>query len=118
VRAVVEADADLVELRLDSMARPTPPAHSRIEKPAIVTCRPLREGGMFDGAERSAADPERRAPLGRIHRRQWDADARTLMPGADAASSSRATSSTARRPTRRRCWIGFARREERWPSSR
>jgi len=51
-RAAAEADADLVELRLDSMERPD--AAAALEgrsKPAIVTCRPLREGGMFDGAE-------------------------------------------------------------------
>src|SRR5262245_47409195 len=51
-RAAAEADADLVELRLDSMERPE--AAAALEgrtKPAIVTCRPLREGGMFDGAE-------------------------------------------------------------------
>jgi 3-dehydroquinate dehydratase/shikimate dehydrogenase len=42
----------MVELRLDSMERPD--AAAALEgrtKPAIVTCRPLREGGMFDGAE-------------------------------------------------------------------
>ena len=51
-RAAAEADADLVELRLDSMERPD--AAAALEgrtKPAIVTCRPLREGGLFDGAE-------------------------------------------------------------------
>jgi 3-dehydroquinate dehydratase/shikimate dehydrogenase len=51
-RAAAEADADLVELRLDSMERPD--AAAALEgrtKPAIVTCRPLREGGMFDGPE-------------------------------------------------------------------
>jgi 3-dehydroquinate dehydratase/shikimate dehydrogenase len=51
-RAAAEADADLVELRLDSMDRPD--ATAALEgrrKPAIVTCRPLREGGMFDGPE-------------------------------------------------------------------
>src|SRR5262249_15662159 len=51
-RAFAEADADLVELRLDSMERPD--AAAALEgrtKPAIVTCRPLREGGMFEGPE-------------------------------------------------------------------
>ena len=51
-RTAAEADADLVELRLDSMERPD--AAAALEgrrKPAIVTCRPLREGGMFEGAE-------------------------------------------------------------------
>jgi 3-dehydroquinate dehydratase/shikimate dehydrogenase len=51
-RIAAEADADLVELRLDSMARPDAAAAlAGRGKPAIVTCRPLREGGMFDGAE-------------------------------------------------------------------
>jgi 3-dehydroquinate dehydratase/shikimate dehydrogenase len=51
-RIAAEADADLVELRLDSMARPDAAAalHGRT-KPAVVTCRPLREGGLFDGPE-------------------------------------------------------------------
>jgi 3-dehydroquinate dehydratase/shikimate dehydrogenase len=51
-RVAAEATADLVELRVDSMERPDAAAaldgHT---KPAIVTCRPLREGGMFDGPE-------------------------------------------------------------------
>src|SRR5262245_51712726 len=51
-RAFAEADADLVELRLDSMERPDAAAAlDGRTKPAIVTCRPLREGGMFDGGE-------------------------------------------------------------------
>ena len=51
-RAAAEATADLVELRLDSMEMPD--AAAALEgrrKPAIATCRPLREGGMFDGPE-------------------------------------------------------------------
>jgi 3-dehydroquinate dehydratase/shikimate dehydrogenase len=51
-RTRAEADADLVELRLDSMTSPDPEAAlADRRKPAIVTCRPLREGGMFDGSE-------------------------------------------------------------------
>ncbi|HEY2435128.1 MAG TPA: type I 3-dehydroquinate dehydratase [Vicinamibacterales bacterium] len=51
-RAAAEADADLVELRLDSMARPDAAAALQGRtKPAIVTCRPIREGGLFAGAE-------------------------------------------------------------------
>jgi 3-dehydroquinate dehydratase/shikimate dehydrogenase len=51
-RIAAEADADLVELRLDSMARPDAAAalHGR-RTPVIVTCRPRREGGLFDGPE-------------------------------------------------------------------
>jgi 3-dehydroquinate dehydratase / shikimate dehydrogenase len=51
-RQAAESDADLVELRLDSMVRPDPDgALAGRLKPAVVTCRPLREGGMFDGSE-------------------------------------------------------------------
>ena len=51
-RTAAEVDADLVELRLDSMASPDPEAAlADRRKPAIVTCRPLREGGMFNGSE-------------------------------------------------------------------
>jgi 3-dehydroquinate dehydratase/shikimate dehydrogenase len=51
-RIAAEADADLVELRLDSMDRPDAAAAlAGRTKPAIVTCRPLREGGMFGGSE-------------------------------------------------------------------
>ena len=51
-RFAAEVEADLVELRLDSMASPDPAAALEgRRKPAIVTCRPLREGGMFDGSE-------------------------------------------------------------------
>ena len=51
-REAAEVDADLVELRLDSMTSPDPEAAlAGRRKPAIVTCRPLREGGMFDGSE-------------------------------------------------------------------
>src|SRR5689334_20669066 len=51
-RVAAEADADLVELRVDSMERPDAAAAlGGRTKPAIVTCRPLREGGMFEGTE-------------------------------------------------------------------
>jgi 3-dehydroquinate dehydratase/shikimate dehydrogenase len=51
-RVAAEPAADLVELRLDSMERPDAAAAlADRRKPAIVTCRPLREGGMFDGSE-------------------------------------------------------------------
>jgi 3-dehydroquinate dehydratase / shikimate dehydrogenase len=81
-RAAVEADADLVELRLDSMTHPDAAgALADRRKPAIVTCRPLREGGMFDGAEE-----ERLRILNDAHRLgaefidvEWDADVRALI---------------------------------------
>src|SRR5688500_14694061 len=51
-RVAAEETADLVELRLDSMTSPDPEAAlAGRRKPAIVTCRPRREGGMFDGSE-------------------------------------------------------------------
>lgn len=51
-REAAEVTADLVELRLDSMTSPDPEAAlAGRSKPAIVTCRPVREGGMFTGSE-------------------------------------------------------------------
>ena len=51
-RESAEADADLVELRLDTMDRPDPAAAlADRRRPAIVTCRPVREGGFFSGSE-------------------------------------------------------------------
>jgi 3-dehydroquinate dehydratase/shikimate dehydrogenase len=54
IRAARDAavDADLVELRLDTMERPDPAAALQGRRlPAIVTCRPVREGGHFRGSE-------------------------------------------------------------------
>jgi 3-dehydroquinate dehydratase/shikimate dehydrogenase len=81
-RSAAEADADLVELRLDFMERPDPAgALADRRKPAIVTCRPLREGGTFDGAEE-----ERLRILGDAHALgaefidvEWDAAVRPLV---------------------------------------
>jgi len=81
-RMAAEPDADVVELRLDSMERPDPRgALADRRKPAVVTCRPLREGGMFDGAEE-----ERLRILRDAHALgaefidvEWDADARALI---------------------------------------
>jgi 3-dehydroquinate dehydratase/shikimate dehydrogenase len=51
-RAVAEAHADLVELRLDLMERPSIAALlDGRTRPVIVTCRPVREGGQFAGTE-------------------------------------------------------------------
>ncbi len=51
-REAAEAEANLVELRLDFMTQPDPAAAlSGRRKPAIVTCRPVREGGQFTGSE-------------------------------------------------------------------
>ena len=81
-RQAAEPDGDLVELRLDSMVRPDPEAAlaGRL-KPAIVTCRPLREGGMFDGSEE-----ERLRILTRAHELgaefidvEWDAEVESLI---------------------------------------
>src|SRR5579872_400164 len=81
-RTAAEADADLVELRLDFLDRPDPAgALADRRKPAVVTCRPRREGGMFDGAEE-----ERLRIL--LHAQtlgaefvdvEWDADVREIM---------------------------------------
>jgi len=46
------ADADLVELRLDSVRDPNVPgALAGRRRPVIVTCRPKWEGGAFEGSE-------------------------------------------------------------------
>jgi 3-dehydroquinate dehydratase/shikimate dehydrogenase len=87
-RAAVEADADLVELRLDSMDRPDPAATlADRRKPTIVTCRPLREGGMFDGAEEERLRILRDAQaLGaEFVDVEWDADARSLIESKSGA---------------------------------
>ena len=81
-RRTAEAAADLIELRLDLMDRPDPAAAlSGRTKPAIVTCRPPREGGRFDGPEE-----ERLRILRRAHELgaefidlEWDADAGDLI---------------------------------------
>lgn len=53
------ADADLVELRLDTVKDPSAAgALAGRKKPVIVTCRPTHEGGHFKGSEE-----ERRAIL-------------------------------------------------------
>jgi 3-dehydroquinate dehydratase/shikimate dehydrogenase len=45
-------DADLVELRLDSVRDPSAAAAlAGRKKPVIVTCRPTSQGGMFKGSE-------------------------------------------------------------------
>jgi 3-dehydroquinate dehydratase/shikimate dehydrogenase len=51
-REAAEADADLVELRLDMMERPDAAAAlAGRRRRAIVTCRPVRAGGQFDGTD-------------------------------------------------------------------
>ena len=46
------ADADLIELRLDTVRDPDPAAAlAGRTRPAIVTCRPAWEGGAFKGSE-------------------------------------------------------------------
>jgi 3-dehydroquinate dehydratase/shikimate dehydrogenase len=48
----VDADADLVELRLDGLAEPdVAGALAGRTRPAVVTCRPTWEGGAFRGSE-------------------------------------------------------------------
>ena len=46
------ADADLIELRLDSVSDPNVAgALAGRDRPVIVTCRPTWEGGHFTGSE-------------------------------------------------------------------
>jgi len=57
------ADADLIELRLDSVADPNAAgALAGRRRPVIVTCRPTWEGGQFKGSE-----DERRKLLTEAH---------------------------------------------------
>src|SRR5256885_6232502 len=58
------ADADLIELRLDSVCDPdVAGALAGRRRPVVVTCRPTWEGGMFGGSE-----PERKALLSEANR--------------------------------------------------
>ena len=67
-REAAEADADLVEVRLDGMERPDAAAALQgRRKPVIVTCRPARAGGRFDGS-----DEERTRVLDEAHARGAD----------------------------------------------
>src|SRR4051812_38930708 len=76
-RDAAARDADIVELRLDSMRHPdVAGAMAGRTAPVIVTCRPRREGGMYDGPEH-----ERLALLREALTRgadfvdvEWDAD--------------------------------------------
>src|SRR5262249_60418268 len=52
VRRDAVVDADLVELRLDTVRDPAPAAAlDGRRRPVIVTCRPTWEGGCFAGSE-------------------------------------------------------------------
>ncbi len=50
--------ADMIELRLDSLREPphTEELLKLTEKPVIVSCRSLREGGKFDGGDQDRRD--------------------------------------------------------------
>src|SRR6478672_9321011 len=81
-RAAVEPEADLVELRLDTMERPDPEAAlNGRHRPAIVTCRPVREGGHFNGSEEERRRIlERSAALGAEYLDiEWDAGFEDLL---------------------------------------
>jgi len=81
-REAAEADADLIELRLDFMTEPDPAAAlNGRRKPAIVTCRPRREGGEFTGSEEERLRLLRDAlALGAEYVDvEWDADAVELI---------------------------------------
>jgi len=81
-REAAEADADIVELRLDSMTRPDAAAAlAGRRKPVIATCRPAREGGAFTGAEEDRLRVLRDAfALGAEYVDvEWDADSVDLI---------------------------------------
>ena len=81
-RTAAEADADLVELRLDFMQAPdVDAALAGRRKPVIVTCRPVREGGRFDGDEQARLQILTRAhQLGAEYIDvEWDARCEDLM---------------------------------------
>ena len=81
-RIAAETDADLVELRLDFLSRPDVDAVlAGRRKPVVVTCRPVREGGRFDGDEQ-----DRLRILARAHELgaeyidvEWDAQCDDLI---------------------------------------
>lgn len=81
-RIAAETDADLVELRLDFLSKPDVDAVlSGRRKPVVVTCRPVREGGRFDGDEQ-----DRLRILARAHELgaeyidvEWDAQCDDLI---------------------------------------
>jgi 3-dehydroquinate dehydratase/shikimate dehydrogenase len=53
VRRDAVVDADIVELRLDSVSDPDVPAALQgRRRPVLITCRPAWEGGAFAGSER------------------------------------------------------------------
>ena len=128
-RAAAEVDADLVELRLDSMASPDPEAAlAGRRKPAIVTCRPLREGGMFDGSEEERLRIlERAQALGaEFIDIEWDIERRAVRRGARRARRDRVAPRLPGRAGRRcrTCCGGCARpagksrRSRSWSSAR
>jgi len=53
LRAAAAEPADCLELRLDALREPADPAAllAATPLPCIVTCRPVREGGVWDGDE-------------------------------------------------------------------
>jgi len=91
-RDAVSVEADLVELRLDGVRDiDVPGALAGRKRPVIVTCRPRREGGAFDGPEEQRLGVLRQAvELGRST--SISSGIRTLPPfspcAADTASCS------------------------------
>jgi 3-dehydroquinate dehydratase/shikimate dehydrogenase len=81
-REAAEADADLVELRLDFASDPHPAgAIGGRRKPVIVTCRPTREGGGFAGSEEDRLRILRDALAAGAEYVdvEWDADSAELL---------------------------------------
>ena len=94
-RDAATRDADLVELRLDTLRRPgscrrAPGTHG----PVIVTCRPTWEGGHFPAARRRGCAAEARPGISAPS--SWTSSAASL---ADAPWSARRTRSCSRRTT-------------------
>ncbi len=83
-RIAAETDADLVELRLDTMEKPDPAAAlNGRRRPAVVTCRPVREGGFFAGSEeeRRRIIEDASALGAEFVDVEWDADFDALIRG-------------------------------------
>ena len=68
-REAAEPDADLVEVRLDTMEHPDAAAALQgRRKPVIVTCRPSRAGGRFEGSDEDPDIPGLAVIRGRCRR--------------------------------------------------
>ena len=95
--AAALAGADLVELRLDSVADPdVAAALAGPDVPVIVTCRPEWEGGAFKDseAERRADSRVRAAARRRVRRRRVQGGVRVRSDCGDRRQADRAVDAT------------------------